>query len=158
MQTDPIVHLGCELIKSLHPFKSHPVLSDSGAWYYGYGFKDTIGGDKLTQDARPITLLQANKHLEHQVTTILAFLTDALDTRPSVNRCLALLSFTHDLGLKSLQTSDIIPALNNNDPHLALKEIDRGIYIRRRGVLMVCPHKSKRRKHERRLWVTSEMS
>lgn len=121
--------LGSELIRNEEGFSSSPYYDSAHIATIGYGFTYYPNGRRVTMQDSPITEEEAIGILE----ILLSHYEVAVDsmTRDDItqNQFNALVSFTYNVGIKALQTSHLLRAvnINPNDPNIHF-EFEKWIY------------------------------
>lgn len=101
---------GLNLIKSFEGLRLMPYKDIAGYWTVGYGHKgnDIVPGETITQDDADQILENDLAHFQQGVTSLVTI--DIND-----NQFAALVCFSYNLGLGSLQGSTLLSKLNSGD-------------------------------------------
>jgi len=107
-------NLGIELIKKFEGFKSNPYLCPAKVPTIGYGATYYPNGTKVKLTDKEITEEYATEmlklHLKHYEEIVNRYVTSEL----TPNRFSALVSFTYNLGARSLKISGLLKRVNAN--------------------------------------------
>ena len=131
---------GINLIKEFEGFRSEPYQDVAGVWTNGYGHTHGV-----TQDTPPVTEEEAVLNLQDDLFQA----EDGVDTYVTVpltdNQFDALVSFTYNLGIGSLEHSTLLRKLNAGDYAGAADEFGKWVYAGGRMVNGLIARRAKER-------------
>ncbi|BCZ42668.1 TPA: lysozyme [Serratia marcescens] len=117
---------GIELIKRFEGLELEAYQDSVGVWTIGYGWTQTVDGKKIAPGMR-IDQATAERLLKCGVVQYEQGVNQLVKVRITQGQFDALVSFSYNLGLRSLSTSTLLRKLNDGDKQGAADEFGRWV-------------------------------
>ena len=102
-----INNAGIDLIKKWEGFRSDPYICSGGVWTIGFGATRLLDGRPIQKDTPPVTEQEGLDLLDRQLVSYEKSVSRLIPIDVNENEFSALVSFTYNLGSRSLKASTL---------------------------------------------------